>query len=88
MLFTLSSFIDPLFFYHNVSKKTRAGPVLIAINPFKKLPLYTKDSLESYGTKTEDNHEPHVYSTMASAFKAMMQGVFVYHVQNNMVRSI
>jgi hypothetical protein len=54
---------------------------LIAINPFKKLPLYTKDYLASYGTKTEDKREPHVYATMASAFEAMMRGFVLLHLK-------
>lgn len=52
---------------------TRAGPVLIAVNPFKMVPLYTNDFLQLYRGKTKDNLGPHVYLTADSAFGAMMR---------------
>lgn len=52
---------------------TRAGPVLIAINPFKNVPLYTNSLLQLYRNKSKDDLGPHVYMTAESAFGAMMR---------------
>ncbi|MCO5563090.1 hypothetical protein L7F22_016726 [Adiantum nelumboides] len=52
---------------------TRAGPVLIAINPFKRVALYTRDLVELYRNKKNEEIAPHVYSTTAHAFNSMMQ---------------
>lgn len=52
---------------------TRAGPVLIAVNPFKNVPLYTINLLEDYRSKTKDGLGPHVYMTAENAFAAMMR---------------
>ncbi|KAH7315218.1 hypothetical protein KP509_21G040400 [Ceratopteris richardii] len=52
---------------------TKAGSVLIAVNPFKRVSLYTHDFVETYSKPTNEDLAPHVYSTMAYAYKAMMQ---------------
>ncbi|XP_039018483.1 myosin-1-like isoform X2 [Hibiscus syriacus] len=39
---------------------TKAGPVLVAINPFKKVPLYGNDYIEAYKNKSIES--PHVYA--------------------------
>ncbi|KAK1354731.1 hypothetical protein POM88_047987 [Heracleum sosnowskyi] len=41
-------------------EKTKAGPVLVAVNPFKKVPLYGNDYIEAYRCKSSDL--PHVYA--------------------------
>ena len=56
-----------------------AGPVLVAVNPFKPLPLYGPDAARLYsqrslGTQTaaaagEEGWEPHVFLTADRAFK-------------------
>ncbi|XP_010922002.1 myosin-1 [Elaeis guineensis] len=50
---------------------TKAGPVLVAINPFKEVPLYGDDYIAAYREKTTDN--PHVYAIADSAFNGMMR---------------
>lgn len=52
---------------------TRAGPVLIAVNPFKNVPLYTTALLERYKSKDKEGLGPHVYMTAENAFAAMMR---------------
>lgn len=52
---------------------TRAGPVLIAINPFKKVPIYGPDNVRAYQKRTSESSHPHVYMTADSAFKAMVR---------------
>ncbi|MCL7040047.1 hypothetical protein MKW94_026393 [Papaver nudicaule] len=48
---------------------TKAGPVLVAINPFKKVPLYGDDYIEAYRRKSTDS--PHVYAITDTAIREM-----------------
>ncbi|CAI8601725.1 unnamed protein product [Vicia faba] len=48
---------------------TKAGPVLVAVNPFKKVPLYGIDYIEAY--KRKANESPHVYAITDSAIREM-----------------
>ncbi|CAN0909026.1 VIII-1 [Linum grandiflorum] len=50
---------------------TKAGPVLIAINPFKKVPLYGNDFIEAYRNKSIEN--PHVYAIADTAIREMIR---------------
>ncbi|KAK9810086.1 hypothetical protein WJX72_004563 [[Myrmecia] bisecta] len=54
---------------------THAGPVLIAINPFKRVPLYAPEIIQHYkarqGSQQADGYEPHVFLTADKAYKAM-----------------
>ncbi|KAL5825982.1 hypothetical protein ACOSQ3_017817 [Xanthoceras sorbifolium] len=48
---------------------TKAGPVLVAINPFKKVPLYGIDYIEAYKNKSLES--PHVYAITDTAIREM-----------------
>ncbi|XP_039040318.1 myosin-1-like [Hibiscus syriacus] len=48
---------------------TKAGPVLVAINPFKKVPLYDNDYIEAYKNKSIES--PHVYAIADTAIREM-----------------
>ncbi|XP_010249396.1 PREDICTED: myosin-1-like [Nelumbo nucifera] len=50
---------------------TKAGPVLVAINPFKEVPLYGNDYIEAYKHKSMEN--PHVYAIADTAIKEMIR---------------
>ncbi|KAJ0444734.1 putative myosin ATPase [Helianthus annuus] len=50
---------------------SKAGPVLVAINPFKKIPLYGSDYIEAYKRKSIDN--PHVYAIADTAIREMIR---------------
>ncbi|KAK1390224.1 Myosin-1 [Heracleum sosnowskyi] len=50
---------------------TKAGPVLVAINPFKKVPLYGNDYIEAY--KRRSNDSPHVYAITDAAIREMIR---------------
>ncbi|KAK7343306.1 hypothetical protein VNO77_11954 [Canavalia gladiata] len=50
---------------------TKAGPVLVAINPFKKVPLYGNDYIEAYKCKAIES--PHVYAITDTAIREMMR---------------
>ena len=60
---------------------TYTGPILIAVNPFQRLELYTEEILESYytagimqsqGIETAEPMPPHVYAIAANAYQDMM----------------
>ncbi|XP_047071184.1 myosin-3-like [Lolium rigidum] len=50
---------------------TKAGPVLIAINPLKEVPLYGKDVIRQYRQKLKN--DPHVYAIADLAFNEMLR---------------
>ncbi|KAK1412137.1 hypothetical protein QVD17_33137 [Tagetes erecta] len=50
---------------------SKAGPVLVAINPFKKIPLYGNDYIDAYESKSKDS--PHVYAIADTAIREMMR---------------
>ncbi|XP_054815599.1 myosin-2 isoform X3 [Prosopis cineraria] len=50
----------------------KAGPVLIALNPFKEIQIYGNDYISAYRQKTMDS--PHVYAMADVAFNEMMRG--------------
>jgi myosin V len=61
---------------------TWTGPVLIAVNPFQRLPLYENDILEAYrregllraqGMQSSENElEPHVFAIADRSYRQMM----------------
>lgn len=56
--------------------QTKAGPVLVAINPFKKVPLYGNDYIEAYKRKSIES--PHVYAITDTAIREMIRGNSAY----------
>uniref|UniRef100_A0ACD5UKP5 Uncharacterized protein n=1 Tax=Avena sativa TaxID=4498 RepID=A0ACD5UKP5_AVESA len=50
---------------------TKAGPVLIAVNPLKEVPLYGKDIIRQYRQKLKN--DPHVYAIADLAFNEMLR---------------
>lgn len=50
---------------------TKAGPVLVAINPFKKVPLYGNKYIEAYKNKRMES--PHVYAITDTAIREMIR---------------
>lgn len=60
---------------HNAQIYTHAGPVLIAVNPFKAVQkLYTREVLQHYTARTsreQHGYEPHIFLTADKAYKEM-----------------
>jgi len=61
---------------------TYTGPILIAMNPFKRVPLYTNQILEVYynegllksqGIESGNHLPPHVYAIADAAYREMMR---------------
>ncbi|URE22813.1 MYSc [Musa troglodytarum] len=57
--------------YANDFIYTKAGPVLVAVNPFKEVPLYRRDCVIAYKQKLKDS--PHIFATADTAFNEMMR---------------
>ncbi|KAJ4830636.1 hypothetical protein Tsubulata_036747 [Turnera subulata] len=57
--------------YNNDTIYTKAGPVLVAINPFKKVPLYGNEYIEAYKNKKMES--PHVYAITDMAIREMIR---------------
>ena len=54
---------------------TRSGRLLLAVNPYRKLPIYTDSILNQYKSSLQPQVElpPHVYAVASSAHLGMMQ---------------
>ncbi|PIA35399.1 hypothetical protein AQUCO_03500049v1 [Aquilegia coerulea] len=50
---------------------TKAGPVLVAVNPFKEVHLYGNDYIEAYRHKSIES--PHVYAITDTAIREMIR---------------
>lgn len=51
---------------------TFTGTTLIAVNPYARLPMYSKDILDSYVGQPIGRQPPHVFAVGEDAFRAMM----------------
>ncbi|KAG6793885.1 hypothetical protein POTOM_003110 [Populus tomentosa] len=72
------SYLNEPSVLHNVKHRyaqdliySKAGPVLIAVNPFKDIPIYGNETLTSYKQKAKDS--PHVYAIADAAYNEMMR---------------
>lgn len=70
------SYLNEPSFLHNIQKRyaqdkiyTKAGPVLVVLNPFKDISLYGNEIIEGYKCKTKNI--PHIYKMADIAFEAM-----------------
>ena len=56
---------------------TNTGPILMAVNPFERLPVYTKEVLDQYHNASPDNRlGPHVFQLSDRAYKKMFVDKF------------
>lgn len=51
---------------------TYVNDILVAVNPFKRLPIYTKENMELYRGKTLKDLPPHVFAISDSCFHSML----------------
>ncbi|CAN1775291.1 VIII-2 [Linum perenne] len=72
------SFLNEPSVLHNLKYRytkdmiySKAGPVLIAVNPFKDVPLFGENAIAAY--KQKDMKWPHVYALADAAYDEMMR---------------
>lgn len=78
-------------FFCPLCLQSKAGPALIAINPFKDIQLYGNEFVTAYRQKLLN--DPHVYSIADTAYDRMMEGypqnhVHSYYLQKFIVNSV
>ncbi|KAJ2896227.1 Myosin type-2 heavy chain 1, partial [Coemansia aciculifera] len=56
---------------HNIY--TYSGIVLVALNPFAHVPLYSQDTLEAYAGRMRGELEPHLFAISEDAFQGMVR---------------
>ncbi|KAJ2706671.1 Myosin type-2 heavy chain 1 [Coemansia sp. IMI 203386] len=56
---------------HNIY--TYSGIVLVALNPFARVPLYSQDTLEAYAGRMRGELEPHLFAISEDAFQGMVR---------------
>ncbi|XP_058174390.1 unconventional myosin-XVIIIa isoform X1 [Anopheles ziemanni] len=60
--------------YANNLIHTRAGPVLLVVNPMAPLALYSEKVASMFrGCKAEDDMPPHIFSQAQTAYRAMLE---------------
>lgn len=62
ILFTIS----PITF-HNL-----LGIVLVALNPYQNVPLYSQEIINAYSGKHVRDIEPHIFAVAENAFRSMV----------------
>ncbi|KAI8850373.1 P-loop containing nucleoside triphosphate hydrolase protein [Chytridium lagenaria] len=53
---------------------TYSGIVLIAMNPFEYIDMYSVEVMREYAGKRRDELEPHLFAVAEEAYRAMLQG--------------
>ncbi len=57
--------------FENNLPYTRSGEILIAVNPYNWLGLYSQSSMETYSQKLRHELPPHVFATSAEAYRGL-----------------
>ncbi|KAG4097651.1 hypothetical protein H8356DRAFT_1308897 [Neocallimastix lanati (nom. inval.)] len=77
---TLLSHLHEPAVLHNVKLRysqeqiyTYSGIVLIALNPFQRLPIYTHDIMKAYSGKRRGELEPHLFAVAEEAYRNMLK---------------
>ena len=58
--------------YSESSIYTWTGPILLAVNPFKTLPIYTPSAVEAYATRGACAMPPHIFLVADVAYRGML----------------
>eukprot|EP00474_Spongospora_subterranea_P010807 CRZ11265.1 hypothetical protein [Spongospora subterranea] len=53
---------------------TYMGGILISVNPFKLIDLFSQETVDAYVGKTLRDNPPHIYATADSVYRAILRG--------------
>ncbi|ANB14876.1 myosin 1 [Sugiyamaella lignohabitans] len=74
------TFLNEASVVHNLATRysidniyTYSGLFLVAVNPYKNLPIYGLDTINAYKNKHRDEVAPHIYSITDQAFRNMLE---------------
>jgi myosin heavy chain 9/10/11/14 len=59
--------------YSNDSIYTYSGLFLVAVNPYKSLPIYNSETIEAYKNKQREEAKPHIFAISDLAFRNMLE---------------
>lgn len=59
------------FLFLTNSLLLNAGIILVAINPYEKLPIYESDIINAYSGQNMGDMDPHIFAVAEEAFKQM-----------------
>ena len=55
----------------------------MAINPYRRLPIYTEQVVNMYKGRRRTEMPPHIFAIADNAYRDMLQGKCVYHYIDN-----
>lgn len=59
--------------YHGDHIYTDVGDILVAVNPFRSLPLYGEDWSSAYSRPDVNSLAPHIYKVASRAYNAILR---------------
>ena len=62
----------------NISFQTYSGLFCVAVNPYKRFPIYTETVIRMYINKRRNEVSPHIFAIADGAYQSMMNRKLVF----------